>query len=96
MELNQDIIPQISFSIRAGLGERPGGEEEEGGGYIVMINQKIESCCLKPVGSSTYHFHSSLRAQETRQTQRHLSVGSETAGLTGLPGLVITTPQWAI
>ena len=46
MELNQDIIPQISFSIRPGLGEGPSGR----GGRIVMINQKIESSCLKPGG----------------------------------------------
>ena len=42
MDLNQDIIPQICFSIRAGLagrGEREGGRERG-------INQKIESSAV--------------------------------------------------
>lgn len=87
MDLNQDIIPQISFSIRAGLGEQAGGS---GGreGERKMINQKIESCCLKPGGAlgAAQHFTSNL-------TQRHLSVGSETGGGGGLTGL--TGPAWS-
>ena len=71
MELNQDIIPQIWLSIRPGLGERAVGREE-GGGRRGMINQKIESCCLKPGGELN------ISLPVSHRTQRHLSVGCET------------------
>ena len=72
MDLNQDIIPQICFSIRAGLGEPAAGSGgRRGERDDKSQDRKLLSEAWWGAGPAQ-HFTSNL-------TQRHLSVGCETA-----------------
>ena len=93
MDLNQDIIPQICFSIRAGLagrGGREGGREGEGD-----KSEDRKLCCLKPGGELGELVELKLTVS-VRHNAIFLWVVRLLTSLPGLPGLVITTPQWAV